>query len=635
MSVRSRCVPSWASVVGVLTTVGPAAPLCAQTALPLITAAATGTTSGNGAYAWAPRGVPDGIAFDGSRMPAPPVINRLGEVAFAAALIGAVTPGVNDEALWAGLPQSTTLVARRGSQALGVPTGVLYDRLVPPPGAAGRQWVTLAPGVPRAAFLAQLRGTGVTPANNFACWGGPYIDKQLVARTGSTVPGVSPAATLSALNAAGARPPLIIDSGVAVVGAGWNGPGGPSDPRTGVLRSLFGVTTLAAATGQAVPGLTGATFGHLRPTGVSTGESILVSGLALGPDPGLVRAVDVTLAAGVGSLALASDQTTEPAPGSIGPTGRVALVRTLAGPTGPVTGLVTGLPPALRAVLVVGQAAPGAGPGVVIASIDPRTVTNRHGQTACRVTLQGPGITPASDTAVYLVSGGLVQTVARRGDPAPGFAGLAVGDVGTDLALNNNGQIALRTTLVGTNLPTNADAAWWLWTAAGGLALVSAEGLDVQVATGDFRRAVDLPSEGRWCSSDGGGPTFLSDTGQMVYAVQMTVGWVIGVTGLTPPSQVGACCIGSRCTLTQAGSCVGVNRVFSGPGTPCNAPGDASAPCCRGDFDHDGVRQPADLFAYLGAYFAARVSQADTDSSGTLEPADIFTFLGLYFAGGC
>jgi spore germination protein YaaH len=54
------------------------------------------------------------------------------------------------------------------------------------------------------------------------------------------------------------------------------------------------------------------------------------------------------------------------------------------------------------------------------------------------------------------------------------------------------------------------------------------------------------------------------------------------------------------------------------------------SPCCPADFDRNRVVQPADIFAFLNAYFS-RAPGADFDGSGTLSPADVFAFLGAYF----
>lgn len=53
---------------------------------------------------------------------------------------------------------------------------------------------------------------------------------------------------------------------------------------------------------------------------------------------------------------------------------------------------------------------------------------------------------------------------------------------------------------------------------------------------------------------------------------------------------------------------------------------------CRGDFTGDGVFSPADVFAFLAAFFARDIARCDVDGNGFLEPQDVFAFLSAYFA---
>jgi hypothetical protein len=57
-----------------------------------------------------------------------------------------------------------------------------------------------------------------------------------------------------------------------------------------------------------------------------------------------------------------------------------------------------------------------------------------------------------------------------------------------------------------------------------------------------------------------------------------------------------------------------------------------SAPACRADFTSDGARTPADIFAFLSAYFAGD-ARGDFTLDNARTPADIFGFLSAYFAG--
>lgn len=55
-------------------------------------------------------------------------------------------------------------------------------------------------------------------------------------------------------------------------------------------------------------------------------------------------------------------------------------------------------------------------------------------------------------------------------------------------------------------------------------------------------------------------------------------------------------------------------------------------PTCAGDFNADGTRSSADIFAFLTTYFSGSLN-ADTDRNDALSPTDIFAFLNVYFAG--
>jgi hypothetical protein len=99
----------------------------------------------------------------------------------------------------------------------------------------------------------------------------------------------------------------------------------------------------------------------------------------------------------------------------------------------------------------------------------------------------------------------------------------------------------------------------------------------------------------------------------------------------------GACCAGSVCSITTAPACTGRFRRFAGAGSACNAPGSNVAPCCRSDFNQDGVRSPADVFAFLTAFFSP-VDNPLTDWFNDQIPADttdVLRFLNAYFEGAC
>lgn len=108
-------------------------------------------------------------------------------------------------------------------------------------------------------------------------------------------------------------------------------------------------------------------------------------------------------------------------------------------------------------------------------------------------------------------------------------------------------------------------------------------------------------------------------------------------SGTIPDSCAPAlCCRGATCaTVAQAFLCTpdqgaGARAIL---GT-CNASGNVTTPCCHADFDKSGIKDVADIFAYLSAWFA-NSSYADVGGNGTgaRDISDIFQFLSAWFAG--
>jgi hypothetical protein len=101
----------------------------------------------------------------------------------------------------------------------------------------------------------------------------------------------------------------------------------------------------------------------------------------------------------------------------------------------------------------------------------------------------------------------------------------------------------------------------------------------------------------------------------------------------------GAAMPGERnATLVVAGSLSGTYSVIVRNG--CGVINSASTgqtvvrALLTADFNADGVRTPADLFAFLNAYFAGE-ARTDVSGNGVRAPEDIFAFLTLYFTGSC
>ncbi len=61
--------------------------------------------------------------------------------------------------------------------------------------------------------------------------------------------------------------------------------------------------------------------------------------------------------------------------------------------------------------------------------------------------------------------------------------------------------------------------------------------------------------------------------------------------------------------------------------------GNATTPCCKADFDHNGSVTIDDIFNYLNAWFSGS-PRASIITNGVGAPAitDIFAFLNAWFA---
>jgi uncharacterized membrane protein len=101
----------------------------------------------------------------------------------------------------------------------------------------------------------------------------------------------------------------------------------------------------------------------------------------------------------------------------------------------------------------------------------------------------------------------------------------------------------------------------------------------------------------------------------------------------------------STWVLTSASGISADGTVIVGNGTNYWAPSGqawiATVPRCPGDYDHDGAFTPADVSAFIGAWFEGLIGGTDLgdfDLDGTVAPADIAAFVRAWYAavtGAC
>jgi hypothetical protein len=125
-----------------------------------------------------PPGTPNGVLY--SFVDTPVDINDLGRVVYSATLSGTGITTANNGGVWFGTAGNVQLVARKGEQATGTPSGVVYGTFIRP--TINNQ--------NHVAFRANLAGSGVTNANDQGIFADVTGSMTLVARTGSHAPGV-------------------------------------------------------------------------------------------------------------------------------------------------------------------------------------------------------------------------------------------------------------------------------------------------------------------------------------------------------------------------------------------------------------------------------------------------------------
>jgi hypothetical protein len=122
-------------------------------------------------------GLPSGVNYN--EMSQATAINSAGHVAFVAGLTGASSTLYHD-GIWSDRSGALELVARRGSQAPGTPAGVNFEHL--------RIEVTLN-DADQIAFYALLAGNGLDSTNDRGIWLEGSGNMTLVARAGNPAPG--------------------------------------------------------------------------------------------------------------------------------------------------------------------------------------------------------------------------------------------------------------------------------------------------------------------------------------------------------------------------------------------------------------------------------------------------------------
>jgi hypothetical protein len=155
-------------------------------------------------------------------------------------------------------------------------------------------------------------------------------------------------------------------------------------------------------------------------------------------------------------------------------------------------GIWAGAPGDVQLVMRSGSVSPIA--GLQFRTPEPGPRINDGGDVAFFSNVSGSGVTTASDRVLWLSTDEGIVPVAREGDAAPGTAaGVTFGTLNPLTALNNEGQLAFTSTLVGAaaGVTTANDVGLWAGS-PGALQLIAREGdvIDLDPGPGELLKTI-------------------------------------------------------------------------------------------------------------------------------------------------
>lgn len=460
----------------------------------------------------------DTIVLSGSEDPVDPsslfdvftgaTMDARGTVAFQAKLVGPLVTTANDTGIWIGTGNNVVVpVIREGDPAPGLPAGITLD------GA-----ITIHLGGLEVAYYGFISGPGVDIYNDLATWQG----NTLLVRTGDPAPpGFGAGVTWFAGD------PNTNRHGHIAMGSGLAGPGIDSTNNSAIFVNTTGVWTLAARTGDPAPG--GGTFANLtaavvfsdmgfNDTGVlsflaavETAPAVYERSIFVGAPPSLQRVAregDLLPipSGGVAELTLLQD---DPVLDELG--SNLAFKGHV---TGDLNALWAGRPGFLRPVAMEDD---------FLDTVQfqdfylPSIAGDFVGFRASFWTPLGEG--------VYRERLGLLQEIARTGQPAPGAPAGAVFESFSTPMVNTLGQFVFQARMSGPPIDATNQDGIWIYTTDDVLVPVALEGMPLQISTTDTRTVDEVAFAGHASSNAGmGGGQALSARGQMLLWATFTDG---------------------------------------------------------------------------------------------------------------
>ncbi len=388
-----------------------------------------------------------------------------GNVAFRMKLTGDGVTATNNFGIWSGAPGALHLVARQGSQAVGLPDGVNYQSL-------GLSHFNTAGQMTFGAFV---KGPGITTVNDAALWSEGSGVLSVVQQDGDHAPGLP-----DSVRFFGTGDSPINSAGHSVFLGTLAGPGIDFNNDKGFWTNRSGSLELIVREGDQAPGL---------PSGVR------FDNLAFGKYTSEINAAD--------QIAFAAKLRNSGSPNDYG-----------------IWSEGSG---SLQLVVRTGDHAPGTLMDVNFLDFEPPEL-NSASKIAFEASLMGASVDSTNDSGIWSDGFGALELVAREGAQIPDTANVVVFD-GTfnSLYFNANGQTAFAANLRGDGVDSTNDQAIFAQDAFGVLRLIAREGNQLEVAPGDNRTIAELSLFGRSGLGDGRGAAF-SERGQLAFRAVFTDG---------------------------------------------------------------------------------------------------------------
>jgi hypothetical protein len=357
-------------------------------------------------------------------------------------------------------------VALEGQQASGTSAGVLYSAFGERPPAINN--------LGQVAFRGFLAGGGADNTNAIGIWSESSGSLELVARSGSQVPGLSSGATYSDIGY-----PLISDNGKTAFRGFFQGTGINSGNNTAHLVSDSASAIIVAQEGDLAPGVTpSAEFGLMsRDPLLSIDGALAFSSSSTGG-----RGIWSDYSGALSNVALVGMQAPSLPPGSsfgsnlvevdFNSAGQITLTDMIDPRSGP-RGVWRASSGNIELVAATGQQAAGMPTGTILSDVNSSSL-NSNGQVSYRGRFLDSDADFYNDNGIWLFDNGSTSLLVHSGEQAPSLP-LGISLRALTGSLNEQGQMWISSSLAGVGVNVNNDFATWIRDSDGAFQLVARE----------------------------------------------------------------------------------------------------------------------------------------------------------------